>query len=193
MAFCDLFKEFQPIKVDEEIDLRQHEPEKDAKPFWEIYRDEENFRYFSGYKKPHDWNEEGEIRTEASRLKGFKGKREYSWVITFHGEVIGQIQLFNFSNYNTCAEVGYFIKRKYWNRGINTKVLKAVCRFGFEIMGFERIEAIAHVDNTGSNRTLQKAGFTMEGTMRKRFMLKGRAEDGNMYSITKEDWDNTQK
>ena len=28
MAFCDLFKEFMPIQVDDDIYLRQHEPEK---------------------------------------------------------------------------------------------------------------------------------------------------------------------
>lgn len=187
MAFCDLFKEFQPIRVDENISLRQHEPEKDARPLWEIYCDEENFKYFGGYKKPHDWNEEGAIRAGESRIKGFKGKREYSWVVTFNGEVVGQIQLFNFTNHNTCTEVGYFIKRKYWNQGINTKVLKAVCKFGFRVMGFERIEAMAHVDNIGSNRTLQKAGFTKEGMLRKRFYLNDKAEDGNMYAIVKED------
>lgn len=187
MAFCDLFKEFIPIQVDEDIYLRQHEPEKDARPFWEIYHDEENFTYFSGYGKPSDWNEGREIRAEASRVKGFKGKREYSWVVTYQGKVIGQIQLFSFFNHNTCAEVGYFIKKSYWNRGINTKVLKAVCRFGIETMGLERIEAFAHVDNIGSNRTLQKAGFVKEGTLRKRFEVKGELFDCNAYSFVKDD------
>ena len=187
MAFCDLFKEFQPIRVDKDIYLRQHEPEQDARPFWEIYSDEENFKYYGGYSKPSVWNEEREIRAEASRVKGFKGKREYSWVVTYQGEVIGQIQLFNFFNHNTCAEVGYFIKRTYWNRGINTKVLKAVCKFGVETMGLKRIEAFAHVDNIGSNRTLQKAGFTKEGLMRKRFMMKDMLGDCNAYSFVRED------
>lgn len=40
MAFCDLFKKFIPILVDEDIYLQQHESEKDARPFWEIYYDE---------------------------------------------------------------------------------------------------------------------------------------------------------
>ena len=71
MAFCDLFKDFQPIRVDEDIYLRQHEPDQDARPFWEIYSDEENFKYFGGYSKPSVWNEEREIRAEASRVKGF--------------------------------------------------------------------------------------------------------------------------
>lgn len=137
MSFCDVFKEFIPIRVDEDIYLRQHEPEKDARPFWEIYDDEENFTWFGGYKRPRDWNEEREIRAEASRVKGFRGKREYPWVVTYRGEVIGQIQLFGFFNHNTCAEVGFFLKKAWWNRGINTKVLKAVCRFGIETMGWK--------------------------------------------------------
>ena len=124
--------------------------------------------------------------TKASHIKGFKGKWEYPWVVTYHGEVIGQIQLFNFFNHNTCAEVGYFIKKTYWNHGINTKVLKAVCRFGIETMGLERIEAFAHVDNMGSNRTLQKAGFVKEGTLRKRFEVKGELYDCNVYSFVKD-------
>ena len=155
MAFCDLFKEFHPIQVDEDIYLRQHEPEQDAKSFWEIYHDEENFKYYSGYRKPQEWNEEREIRAEASRVKGFKGKREYSWVVTY--------------------------------QGINTKVLKAVCRFGMEIMGLERIEAYTRVDNIGSNRTLQKVGFTKEGLLRKRFMIKDTLGDCIAYSFVKAD------
>lgn len=187
MSFSDLFKEFIPIRVDEDIYLRQHQPENDARPFWEIHNEESNFTYFGGYKKPCDWNEEREIRVQQSRIKGFKGKREYSWVATYRGEVIGQIQLFNFFNHNTCAEVGYFIRKSYWNRGINTKVLKAVCRFGVETMGLERIEAYAHVDNIGSNRTLQKAGFAKEGTLRKRFDVNGELSDCNVYSFVRDD------
>ena len=70
MAFCDLFKEFQPIRVDEDIYLRQTDPKKDARPFWEIYYDEENFKYFGLYKRPGEWNEERELRVQESRLKG---------------------------------------------------------------------------------------------------------------------------
>ncbi len=187
MAFSDVFKTFIPIQVDENILLRQHEPEKDARPFWEIYHDEENFTYFGGNHSPRDWNEAREMKVQASRVKGFQGKREYSWVVTYQGEVIGQIQLFHFMNHNTCAEVGYFIKRAYWNRGINTKVLKAVCRFGIETMGLERLEAFAHVDNIGSNRTLQKAGFVKEGTLRKRFEEKGALHDCHLYAFVKDD------
>ena len=61
-----------------------------------------------------------------------------------------------------------------------------MCRFAIETIGLERIEAFAHVDNIGSNRTLQKAGFAKEGTMRKRFEVKGELFDCNAYSFVKE-------
>lgn len=48
---------------------------------------------------------------------------------------------------------------------------------------------MAHVDNIGSNRTLQKAGFVKEGMMRKRFYIEDQAQDGNMYSLIKEDYE----
>lgn len=53
-------------------------------------------------------------------------------------------------------------------------------------MGLERMEAFAHVDNIGSNRTLQKAGFVQEGTLRKRFEIKGELYDCNVYSFVKD-------
>ena len=58
-------------------------------------------------------------------------------------------------------------------------------------MGLKRIEAFAHVDNIGSNRTLQKAGFTKEGRMRKRFMIKNTLGDCNAYSFVREDLEKT--
>lgn len=186
MAFCDFFKRFTPIRVDEDIYLRQHEPEKDALPFWEIFSDAENFTYFGNGNKPLPWNEEREIRVQQSRIKCFIGKREYSWVITFQGVVIGQIQLFHFINHNTCAEVGYFIKKSHWNRGIITKVLKAVCSFAIKTMGLKRIEAYVHTQNAASSRTLEKAGFNKEGILRKRFDINGQLYDCNLYAFLNE-------
>ena len=56
-------------------------------------------------------------------------------------------------------------------------------------MGLERIEAFVHVDNIGSNRTLQKAGFMKEGMLRKRFEVNGELFDCNVYSFLKDDFE----
>lgn len=189
MTFSDSFKEFHNIRVNDNILLRQHVPENDAKDFYDIYKDQEAFKYFDGYKYPGEQYTEQFIKVLESRIKGFKGKRDYSWVIDFNGKVIGQIQVFNFENSNTYCEMGYFIKREYWNQGINTKCIKSVAKFVINSMGFERIEAFANVKNHASNRSLEKAGFHKEGCLRKRSYLGKQFHDVNVWSLIREDID----
>ena len=73
-----------------------------------------------------------------SRIKGFNRKNDYSWVVEYDGEPIGQIQLYDFQTKNTACVVGYFLKREYWNRGINTVCVKAVCGFAIHDMNLVR-------------------------------------------------------
>jgi RimJ/RimL family protein N-acetyltransferase len=54
-------------------------------------------------------------------------------------------------------------------------------------MKLKRIEAHAHIHNIGSNRTLEKAGFTREGLLRQRFELGARLEDCFIYSLLSTD------
>ncbi len=182
MAFKDFFKEFQNIKVSNEILLRQVIPDQDALDFYNIYIDEEGFKYFGGYKKPGKYDDNFQ-KLLISRIRNFTSGNDYSWAIVYNNKVIGQIQLFNFQNSNTCVEVGFFIKREYWNRGINTSVLKEVCRFAIQTMKIKRIEAHVHINNIGSQKTLEKAGFQKEGLLRQRFEIGKRHEDCYMYSL----------
>lgn len=186
MAFKDYFKEFHNITVSNEILLRQVIPDQDAKDFYDIYADEAAFQYFSGYKKPGKYDDNFQ-KVLISRIRNFTNGNDYSWTIVYHDKSIGQIQLFNFQNSNTCAETGYFIKRDYWNRGINTSALKEVCRFAIETMKIKRIEAHVHVNNIGSQRTLEKSGFLKEGLLRQRFEIGDKLEDCYLYSLLSTD------
>jgi ribosomal-protein-alanine N-acetyltransferase len=51
-----------------------------------------------------------------------------------------------------------------------------------------RIQAETHPDNVGSQRVLQKAGFTKEGLIRKSFFSRGVYRDTAMWSILREEW-----
>ncbi len=186
MAFKDNFRQFQNIAISKDILLRQVIPEKDAKDFYDIYSDEDAFRYFGGYKKPGEFDDTFK-KIISNRIRNFVNGRDYSWTIVFVDKAIGQIQLYDFQNSNTLAEVGYFMKREYWNKGINTLVLKAVCNFAFETMKIKRIEAHAHINNIGSCRTLEKAGFVREGLLRQRFEVGNNYEDCYLYSLLNTD------
>jgi ribosomal-protein-alanine N-acetyltransferase len=50
------------------------------------------------------------------------------------------------------------------------------------------IQAIIDERNTASKKVLEHAGFQKEGTIRKRFSIRGEWRDGVVYSILREEW-----
>ena len=62
-------------------------------------------------------------------------------------------------------------------------------RHGFEQMGLQRISAVIFSPNTRSIKVLEKCGFVHEGTMSDRYVLDGKPVDGEMYGLTKVDWE----
>lgn len=51
----------------------------------------------------------------------------------------------------------------------------------------ERLEAAVAVENLGSQRVLEKAGFTREGILRKYYLLKGKPKDAVIFSLVSTD------
>jgi RimJ/RimL family protein N-acetyltransferase len=59
-------------------------------------------------------------------------------------------------------EVGYNLAEKYWRQGFGFECAMAWLKYGFETAGLERIVAVAHPDNTGSWRIMEKCGMIYE-------------------------------
>ncbi|XP_065863281.1 uncharacterized protein [Euphorbia lathyris] len=91
---------------------------------------------------------------------------------------------------NDCnkGEVGYGLASKYWGKGIVTRALKLMGKIIFsDFPELERVEALVDVENVGSQRVLEKAGFTREGVLRKYYVFKGRSRDWVMFSLLSTD------
>ncbi|WP_449603874.1 GNAT family N-acetyltransferase [Paenibacillus sp. Marseille-Q9583] len=69
-----------------------------------------------------------------------------------------------------------------------TEALKSVVAFGFEKVGFHRIQAVVAVENTASIKSLKKAGFTEEGILRQYAMGK-EFRDVSMLSFLRDDYE----
>jgi [ribosomal protein S5]-alanine N-acetyltransferase len=82
------------------------------------------------------------------------------------------------------AEVGYWLGRRYWGRGIATEALRAVADHAFAAHGLLRLFAVPFADNPASARVLEKAGFVREGTMRRSAVKAGRVLDQWLYART---------
>lgn len=59
-------------------------------------------------------------------------------------------------------EVGYTLFEEYWRKGFGYEAALAWLDFGFREKNLERIVAVAHPDNTGSWRIMEKCGMTYE-------------------------------
>ncbi len=80
--------------------------------------------------------------------------------------------------------VGYCLSRKYWNQGYMTEAFAAFIKYLFNL-GYNKIHIAAHIDNIGSNRVIQKCGFTLTH-QEKREEFKGETALINWYERNKE-------
>ena len=81
------------------------------------------------------------------------------------------------------AEVGYWLGEPYWGRGIMSRALAAFTRFAFTAYDLERLYAVPYASNAASCRVLQKAGYRLEGRMRRSAIKDGKVQDQFLYAI----------
>lgn len=60
------------------------------------------------------------------------------------------------------VDLGYRFLPRYWGAGLATEACEACVRFGFEILGLQRIIALVLPENLVSIRVLQKVGMKEE-------------------------------
>jgi RimJ/RimL family protein N-acetyltransferase len=85
------------------------------------------------------------------------------------------------------AEIGYWLARRHWGRGIATAAVARFVEWAMPAFGLTRIFAAAFAENIASRRVLEKAGFRLEGIQRRAAVKHGRILDDAVYAITDED------
>ena len=90
-----------------------------------------------------------------------------SFGIVVAGEAAGTISLMPGDDIarRTC-EIGYWIGRPWWGRGVATDAVRAVTAYAFATLGMHRVFALPFTRNAASRRVLEKAGYVLEGTLR---------------------------
>jgi len=81
------------------------------------------------------------------------------------------------------GEVGYWLAKPLWGRGIMTAVVQRICRYAFEEFGLLKITAHLFPQNAASARVLEKCGFEQEGFLRKHFLKEGRLLDARVFAL----------
>jgi ribosomal-protein-alanine N-acetyltransferase len=115
-----------------------------------------------------------------------------NWAIRTEGGdmmgVIGRL-LGNLYGGNHKDEIGYWIGEPFWGQGIMSAVLRGFADYQFNNSDLIRIEAHVYAPNIGSQKALEKAGFTREGYCRKYYIkpADGLARDAVLYAKIKGD------
>jgi [ribosomal protein S5]-alanine N-acetyltransferase len=81
------------------------------------------------------------------------------------------------------AEIGYWLAKPFWGRGLMTTAARAVCRHGFAAMGLAKITAHVFSWNDASARVLLKCGFEQEGFCRRHFLKDGQFIDVKLFGL----------
>lgn len=85
-------------------------------------------------------------------------------------------------------EIGYTLIPSERNKGYCTEAVKIIVDYLFLSRDIVRIQAGTNPRNVASQRVLEKAGFRKEGLVRKSVFVRGKWEDGLLYSILREEW-----
>ncbi len=136
---------------------------------------------------PYPYTEQDGEEYISSMLSANKNDT-FAFAITVDGKVIGSISAFRQGNiHRQTAELGYYIAKEYWGRGVMTEAVKQFCDYVFAHTDIIRIFAEPFADNTASCRVLEKAGFRFEGTLRRDAIKNGKVLDMKIYSKLKTD------
>lgn len=82
------------------------------------------------------------------------------------------------------AEFGYWLGEEFWGRGIMSEVVPAFVNYCFKEFSLNRIAAQTYLSNPASARVLEKAGFVLEGRLRKNVVKDGQVLDSLLYAKT---------
>jgi RimJ/RimL family protein N-acetyltransferase len=112
--------------------------------------------------------------------------REYGFLILDRqtGKVLGNCGLNRIDWLNLYGNLGYWVRTSAAGAGVATAAARLVLRFALEQLGLMRVEIVAAVGNTASQRVAEKVGATREGRARNRCRAGGVQHDAYVYSVT---------
>lgn len=111
-----------------------------------------------------------------------------SFGIIVDGEAAGSVSLMLGQDIERMtAEVGYWLGRAFWGRGIAAEAVRAATWYGFDQLGMHRIFAVPFGRNSASIRVLEKVGYVREGVMRRSAIKDGELIDQILFAAYDDD------
>ena len=106
-----------------------------------------------------------------SRRMNWSAGDHASWAVVDAdgGELAGSVSLHSIDPVQGDAEIGYWTVPAARGRAVASTAVDRVCRWAFDTLPVDRIELCHAVENGASGRVAEKAGFTLEGRLRRSY------------------------
>jgi RimJ/RimL family protein N-acetyltransferase len=84
-------------------------------------------------------------------------------------------------------EIGIVLLPEWRGQGVGWRAQALLCDYLFRHTPAQRIQAATHAENIAEQKSLEKAGFTLEGVIRAAEFRAGQWRDGHLYSRLRDD------
>lgn len=150
--------------------------EEDAPAIVAACRDPEILRWLPRVPRPYTLED-----AQAFILAGPDGP--HSFAIDEGGRLAGSIAM-RVDEFNASGSLGYWSAPEARGRGVVTRALRLLCRYGFDELGLARLELVTDPSNAASQRVAEKVGFRRECVLRSHMRHPdGRRRDSVMFSL----------
>jgi RimJ/RimL family protein N-acetyltransferase len=120
---------------------------------------------------------------------GFTMRTELQLALEYDGKFAGALSFHTIDLEDAKAEIGYWLTADVRGKGVATAATRLLTEYGFETIGFHRIEALVVASNVPSLKVLKNAGYLQEGIMRDKCCQDdGTREDMVLFAAIRTDW-----
>lgn len=160
----------------------------DAKHIFEIRSNEYVMKFMDS--SFHNSLSDSEKFVESNLENQAKGNG-YFWAIIekTSNKFIGDFSIWSIDKVNNRGQIGYSLKKDYWQKGYMSEAMNVILRYGFTEIGIHSFEANINPLNDGSRKCLEKIGFKKEAYFRENYLFNGKYLDSEIYSLLESDLD----
>jgi ribosomal-protein-serine acetyltransferase len=175
------------IHVDDDIDLRLHEPRHAEELLRLVDANREHLRRWLPWVDTSR-SAEDTRRYIQEMLHALAEGKEYGFAIFHRREFVGGIGLHVIPEIAE-AEIGYWLAEGSQGEGIVTRACRALLRFSFDELEMHRVIIKCAKENARSRAVPERLGFTLEATFREREIAPalGR-QDELVFGLLRSEW-----
>ena len=121
-------------------------------------------------------------------VSNYTSKEHVRFAIEYEGKCVGMAALSSIDYKNSHADIDIKLVADVRGKGIGSKTIEMLKKYAFEELNLNMLISEVIEDNEASKGMFEKAGFSLDGILRKRIYKSGRYRAQCIYSILKSEY-----